>query len=88
MVCHALRDTGYISKVEVDQYQFALGLAVRASPETYLGAEFFGPTGNQGLMSQGFRGYGGLITFSLGAAPGSVRQPVSTPTTEKRGRMT
>jgi hypothetical protein len=74
MMCHALRDMGYISKVGATEHQFALGVAMRVSPQGYVGADFFGPTGSQASMS-GFRGWGGLLTYSYGAAPGSVRQP-------------
>ncbi len=72
MVCHALRDVGYISKVKVDEHQFALGLAMRVGSQSYLGADAFAPIGNQNNMT-GFRGYGGVISISIGAAPGSLR---------------
>ena len=88
MMCHALRDTGYISKIAVDENQFALGLATRASPEAYLGAELFAPIADQRGMSKGFRGYGTLVTLTLGTAPGSLRQPVSAPSTDQVGADT
>lgn len=75
MMCHALRDTGYISKVAVSENQFALGLATRANPDTYLGVEAFAPLGDQTSMTQGFRGWGGMVTITFGAAPGSLRSP-------------
>lgn len=84
MMCHALRDTGYISKVGVTEQQFALGVAMRASPDTYLGAEAFAPLGDQRSMTQGFRGWGGMLTITLGAAPGSLRQPDTTPGRDRR----
>jgi hypothetical protein len=79
MMCHALRDTGYISKVAVSEHQFALGVATRADPDTYLGAEAFAPLGDQTSMTQGFRGWGGMVTITFGAAPGSLRPPDTTP---------
>ena len=75
MMCHALRDLGYISKVGVDEHQFALGVATRVDPQLYLGAEAFGPIGQQNSMTGGFRGWGGMLTLTLGAAPGSMRTP-------------
>lgn len=72
MVCHALRDVGYISKIQVDEHQFALGVAMRVGSQSYLGADAFAPTGNQNNMS-GFRGYGGMVSITIGAAPGSLR---------------
>lgn len=75
MICHALRDTGYISKVGVTEQQLALGLATRADANTYLGVEGFAPLGDQHSMTGGFRGWGAMVTVSFGAAPGSLRQP-------------
>ena len=85
MMCHALRDVGYISKVAASEHQFALGLATRANPDTYLGVEGFAPLGDQGSMTQGFRGWGGMVTLSFGAAPGSLRPPDTTPGGDRRG---
>lgn len=75
MMCHALRDLGYISKIGVDEHQFALGVATRVDPQLYLGTELFGPTGSQSSMTGGFRGWGGMVTLSFGAAPGSMPSP-------------
>lgn len=88
MICHALRDTGYVSKIAVDENQFALGLATRASLEAYVGAELFAPIGGQRGMSKGFRGYGALVTLTWGAAPGSLPQPVSAPSPDQVGADT
>jgi len=85
MMCHVLRDTGYISKVSVTEQQFALGLATGADPQTYLGVEAFGPLGDQRSISGGFLGWGGMITLSFGAAPGSLRQPDPMAGRDQRG---
>jgi hypothetical protein len=70
MLCHVLRDTGYLSEVKIEERQFALGVALRAAPQTYVGVEGFMPIGRQDL-NPGFRGWGGMVTLTLGAAPGS-----------------
>jgi hypothetical protein len=75
MMCHALRDLGYISKIGADEHQFALGVATRVDPQLYLGLEAFAPIGDQNSMTGGFRGWGSMITLSYGAAPGSMRPP-------------
>ena len=85
LMCRALRDTGYISKIAVDENQLALGLASRASPEVYRGAELFAPIGEQRGMLQGFRRYGGLLSLTWDAAPGGLRRPVSAPSTDQVG---
>jgi hypothetical protein len=84
MMCHALRDVGYISKVAASEHQFALGLATRADPDTYLGVEAFAPIGDQRSMTQGFRGWGGMVTLTFGAAPGSLRPPDTTSGRDQR----
>ena len=85
MVCHALRDLGAISRLdltEVHRGRFDVELTMRLGGPVFLSGRFFTnparfdrapiPTGRDSMFDSGFLGTGGMLTLTIGAPPGSL----------------
>lgn len=85
MFCHGVRDLGVVSKFDLtavrNQPRLAIELSVplplRNSYISVQGFHQFGPQRGGGHMDsfQGPAGSGGILSFSIGAPPGSLPQP-------------
>ena len=88
MICHAIRDLGVISRLNltgVVRGRFDVELTHRVAPEWFLSYRFFNnppaaerfpaPLHGRGGFEEGFLGGGGLVLLTYGAPPGSSRAP-------------
>lgn len=83
MTCHAIRDLGAISRLNLTQIhrgRFDIEITQRVGRDVFLSARAFADLGrNQSPGPEGrdFAGTGGMLTITFGAAPGSVKLPES-----------
>jgi hypothetical protein len=73
MICHAIRDLGFVSITNT----IDVNASLRIGREAYIGVQGFfrlpsNPDPPRGGEPPGFSGAGGMLTFTFGAAPGSV----------------
>jgi hypothetical protein len=86
MICHAIRDLGLISSLDLSELphgRFDVQVTQRVGRQFYLSARFFNnpieqdrypfPLGRDRREGEAFLGTGGMILFTFGAAPGSVK---------------